>query len=150
MPLPLPVRILLVIYKYLAPYLGDDSRIKKWIVKNKLISILLTTLVIQLLIIVVETDQLFESNKQIVLRNDKIHELELTNGYLTDKNQVLTTVLDRLANGPIDELKSTETVPLPETEIKTPVNDPLQPRKDDEDQYVRSLRRQEETPMEGY
>ncbi len=150
MPLPLPVRILLVVYKYLAPYMGDDSKIKKWIVKNKLISILFATLVIQLLIIVVETDQLFESNKQIVLRNEKIHELEISNEHLTDKNQVLTTVLDRLASGPIDELKSTETVPLPETEIKTPVNDPLEPRKDEEDNYLRSLRRQDETPMEGY
>lgn len=148
--LPLPIRILVALYKYLAPYLGDESRIKKWIVENKLITILLSTLLIQLLIIVVETDQLFESNKQIVLRNEKIHELKLSNEHLTDKNQVLTTVLERLATGPIDELKSTETVPLPETEIKTPKEDPLGPRPPEEDQYVRSTRRPEEIPMEGF
>lgn len=150
MPLPLPIRILVAIYQYAAPYLGDDSRIKKWIVNNKLITILVTTLLIQLLIIVVTTDQLFESNKQIVLRNDKIHDLEMAKEHLSDKNQVLSTVLERLATGPLDELKATETVPLPETEIKTPKEDPLSPRPPEEDKYVRSTRRPEEIPMEGF
>ena len=154
MPLPLPVKILLVIYNYLAPYLGKDSKIKTWIVKNKILTILFVSLLLQLFIIVVVSDQLFESNKQIVIRNNKITELRVDNEHLTDKNTVLVTVLDRLATGPLDELKSTEAVPLPESEIKTPTVNPLDPskptREDPTNEYVLSSRRNEDLAMEGY
>lgn len=150
MPLPFPIRVLLAAYRYLAPYLGDNSRIKTWLVKNKILTVLILSLLIQFFIIVTAIDQLFESNKQIVARNEKIHELQTENEHIRDKNQVLNTVLDRLANGPLDELKSTEAVPLPEPQIKKPIVDPYAPKGpdggDSSDEVTPYTRRPEDSP----
>lgn len=146
--MPLMIRVLISIYGFVAPYIGKDSTIRKWISNNKVITTLFATMIFQLMIIVIEADQLYESNRQIVKRNEQIHELELSVEHLTDKNKVLTTVLDRLATGPLDEIKSTETIPLPETEIKQPVETPKPPKPDREDPYVRG-RRNEDVSMEG-
>lgn len=144
------IRLLVTLYGMLAPYLNGENSIRKWIGNNKLMTILFATMLIQLFIILVEVDQLYESNRQIILRNDKIHELEISNEHLTDKIKVLATVLDRLASGPLDELKSTETTPLPETEIKSPIETPPKPNPRKEDPYVRGTRRSDELAMEDF
>lgn len=146
--MPLMIRVLISIYGFVAPYIGKDSTIRKWVSNNKVITSLFVTMILQLAIIIIEADQLYESNRQIVKRNEEIHELELSVEHLTDKNKVLTTVLDRLATGPLDDIKSTETVPLPETEIKQPVETPKKPKPEREDPYVRG-RRNEDISMEG-
>ena len=131
MPLPLPVKIVMAIYKYAAPLFGDDSKIKKWIVKNKLLATLISFLIVQLFIIVMHVDQLLESNKQIVERDKIIKELRVEITHIEDKNKVLSTVLERAVKAPLDGLKSTEAIPLPEPEIRTPVESPYEPKKPD-------------------